>query len=447
MSDEVPAEEVYAPGVAIPALGPLNDAIPLWGPIHQLAWYACLASSMPPPAFYVGAALPIIAHEAARRGYVYADTGRGLERPRIQSVLVAPGAAGKSSAMRVPMDFYRDFLRETQGGHYRDPFVLTEGSIPGICEVLANRLDYHTGCTPTVLHLEEFSRILGQKDSVSEVLNQLFDGRDYERHLRGYQQDAKNGEKPPSKITAPALSGIFATTFAGLETTNTVMHREGGFFSRMLWFTGKSQDFTLDSVPAHYARTRALGLWTGWSAFLDASELTGRRKVLSIDPKCKPVFNEVVAELNALKRKDDEHPHVPFLMRLLERAQQIAMLYAFSRGDLVANEDDAQRAVALMRTCEGSIQLIRGRWTARSMDGWEQVQQCLAVIEKAGEEGIGRAALGRKLRWSKGQLDFALDTLLDQLSVRAILDTTTRGAVKHFQSTSHPVKVNIRKFD
>lgn len=435
---------VYTAGARIPALGDLNDAIQPWGPIHAFLWYACQANTLPPPAFYVGAVLPLIAHEAARRGFIFEPNGPEVERPRIQSVLIGPAASGKSSAMRLPRGFYKEVLEQTMGLAYVDPFVLFEGSIPGIVEVLAGRLDPAAGCTPVIMHLEEFSRILEQRDGLSEVFNQVFDGEDFARALRAYQNEARNGGKPPSKITAPAISGIFATTYAGLENTVTAMHREGGLATRMFWFVGEGGAFTLERPTTHSARTTALVVWTEWSRRM--SNLIFRDsqpKVLSLNPSCKPYFQQIADELNAIKMVNAEDPRVPYLWRLVERSQQIAMLYAFSRGEFVAQPGDAWRAVNLVRFCDESIQHIRGRWTARSEDTWEQAQQCLAIIERAGEKGITRDKLAHAMRGAQ-RLDFALATLR---AMEKLYEPRSRHPTRYFAKKWAPVIQSDKKPD
>lgn len=403
----------------IPALGELNTCVPQSGALWSLLWYAREASSLPPAPHTIGAALPVIAYEAARRGYALSVGGR-IERPKLQCALIAHSGFGKSTSMQVMQGFHREHLARVSGGEdrYVDPWVLAEGSIQGVTEQLAKHHDSRLGSTPGILFHEEFTRLLASRDAVAETLNQVFDGQTVTRHLRTYAKPEQNVAAEVRTITNPAVSAVFATTLAGIETVTTKLQASGGFYSRLLWFTGPPGQLS-DNTQADNARTWAHGVWHGWAAHLDALQVIGERKLLDLDPQSKRLLTEMRDEVNVALMKDPDDSTLGARIRGLANAARIAQLFAFSRGALLAHEDDVARAIRLVRCSIGWGEALAERWTAAQIGNSENANIYLAqsplltTIANAGEAGVHKGQLYRHLK-SKQQLDTALATLIDR---------------------------------
>lgn len=411
----------YRPGPLEGVSEEVQACCPSDGSLHAYVWWAAQTTHAP-PWWHVATGLAAIAHEAARHGYVI-----GAEqqmRPMLWVALLGPSAAGKSTAIGRAIDFYRSHLASTNA---RDPFVMAEGSIPGIFEKLTEGWDEDVGRTLGILHQEELSRLLDSKDTVAEMLMQLADGRDIERHKVSSRAAARQGQNAHDKLVNPTLSATVATTYSSLRRVTKAHHIEGGLYSRLLWFIAEPDPHRLQMLPTpRPAQFRAaLDEWRQWQGWILAEEVVGAPKVIDVPEQVHSILEDSLFEALKQKIRGDDRLNAT-RMRAVMQAYLIAGLFAFSQRRTTVLSDDMDQAVNLVERCTAGLERIDPEL------GGNEIMQLVNVgfraIQARGTAGLKRNELYAALKSSKGVVEQVLGTLIDEGSVREVtLKTGKRG--------------------
>jgi hypothetical protein len=401
-------EYASPPELELPAI--VKNSAPTSGLIHAYLWWVA-PTTHAPAQYHLGAILPVLAYEAARRGIFI---GERRKLPRIWTGLIGPSGAAKSTAHRRAIDFTRDWRRAHLGDLFTDPFFHLDGSMPGILAASATCYDKELDASIGIYETDEMSKILSQLDSVSETLCKIFDGNSVQRHLRQFQQAKAAGEKVNDELKNPAFSACFASTPSSLERVTQAYHMEGGLYSRVLWFRGavRPEDLMPREIHRDAERAQVLDIWEDWSRWLDAEQLTkgplARR--VAVPPHIQDMlsnhlfepFRDVLVEDNRVN---------PARFRGGTYGEEITGLYALSRGQWVADEDDAIAAINLVNSCLETIGVMDR--TVAVPENSRLREKVLQRLTAAGDAGLRRAQLYRGLNVDKEELDKAVKTLLD----------------------------------
>lgn len=415
----VPVLEPYQAGAAIPWVDlDVQACWPREGVIHAYMWYAT-GGTWFPPLYHLGAILPSVGYEAARRGYSYAP-GRTGRAPGLWTVLVGGTGSGKSAAVTMARRLTREWQELTRPANfYRDPYQQQEGTVQGLLYELQEEhwIDEYKR-TVAILDTDEASRWL--EGASPELYCQLWDGQTVTRKLRG-QQANPVGKKKFDTVRNPALSAVMATTHASLEPTLKPQHFTGGLFSRLLWIAPPVVRPWFKLPPENGAYTTALDQWTRWSAWLDAIEAGGGQKLLEVG---EPVEKFLKQSLYEVYTQTSDELTKAATTRCLTHAYMIAGLYAFSRGDMQIGHGDMAAAVALV---EHSMQALMDLRAITGREPLYKVQlRAREVIEAAGQ--MTKAQLYQALGVSKTTLDQVLAALEEANSiVRCAAHTGRRG--------------------
>ena len=141
--------------------------LPSSGPLHRyMAWARKTTDAE--PIFHLGSILPCWAHLVCSHGFVIDERQRLT--PRIWSFIVGVPASAKSTAIRRAVSVYGTVNLQTSRA---DPFVLAEGSVPGIFEALAERYDVNLDQSHGIVHRDEAARLLHTTDSVADMFCQI----------------------------------------------------------------------------------------------------------------------------------------------------------------------------------------------------------------------------------------------------------------------------------
>ena len=222
--------------------------------------------------------------------------------------LLGPSGHGKSTAVYRAVEFHREVLKRIDPDE-NDPYVEAEGSIPGIYAAITDRFDSETKQTAAVLYQDELSRTIDQKDTVAEMLCALADGRAKKRNLIGARQAEREGRDVGAELKNPVVSALFATTRSNLRRVAKPHHLEGGLFSRMLWFSGKTDPSRLKLHPSTQPTERgvAVSVWEEFASWCNARECTSSSKVVSIGSEVDQILRESLFEqLRTSMENDDD---------------------------------------------------------------------------------------------------------------------------------------------
>jgi hypothetical protein len=448
-----PPAVAYHPGSDLGQPEEVALSLPDTGVLHAYLWWASKTTDAS-MLYHLGAILPALAHEAARRGVYIASA---YERPpRIWTCLVGGSGSRKSTAVARSKDFVREFYTSILGGQYVDPYMQLAGSSAGMFHRISmTRWDDHRGHHRCILDADEFTAILGVKHSdINEFLIQLWNGDDrIERHTRELQKLLAEMSKAGNKFSGPndgstivrsAISAVFATTPISLAAVASNQHVSGGLFARILWIRAK---LTADQVvdwPEPYAaqmeRVIALDEWKKWCGAIDALEMLngGAPLVITfpyavrefiVENAVRP-FNEVVY--------DDNNKASGAASRVGEMVRTISGLYAFSRGALDVSEDDAKRAINLVRQCFSTFDTQ----VSRVVDVSPEQRLATGIenlIREAGEGGVCKSRILRTFNAQKRIVDPILETLEESEKIRRFVPQRSgpgrRGVVYTWAAT------------
>lgn len=413
---------MYREGV-IPDLDPnLAGCIPQSGPIHRhLAW--AVKTTDAEAVFHLGSILPCWAHLAASHGFVIDEDHRLT--PRLWSMLIGVPASAKSTAMKRAMGLYR---RVYEAQRNADPFVIAEGSIPGIFEALAERLDVDLGLSHGIIYRDEAARLLDNKDtSVSDMLCNIIDGEDVKRHLRSAR--AANREAPGSvkdTLIKPAFSGILTTTFSRLREVTKASYLEGGLYSRFLWFVGQphlpAQSLTYS--PHRLEEDAVAVAWADWNRWALGQAALGSPLVIKVPPECVELLRATLFANLERHGKSDNRLNAA-RKRGLTQAIQLAGLYALSQCRLHVLPEDMDAAINLVEFCLAGMERLD---PSLAVDEFMQsVDAAFHVIASAGAAGCNMARIYAAVRRSKTQVDAMLDTLQAEGSIRRMAVRTGKA--------------------
>lgn len=415
----------YREGI-IPNLDPLLAAcIPQSGPLHRhLAW--AVKTTDAEAVFHLGAILPCWAHTVAAHGFVIDEDHRYV--PRLWSMLIGVPASAKSTAMKRAMGLYKRFYASLRSDpRQADPFVIAEGSIPGIFEALAERHDPDLDLSHGVVYRDEAARLLDSKDtSVSDMLCNIIDGEDVKRHLRGAR--AANREAAGSvkdSLVHPAFSGLLTTTFSRLREVTKASFLEGGLYSRFLWFVGqpKLPEQSLTYSLHRDEEDEVYRSWTDWARWANGQQALGHPLVVRVPPDVVELLRSTLFESLQQHGKSDNRLNAA-RKRALTQAVQLAGLYALSQCRLFVAPEDMDAAINLV---EFSLSGLERLDPSLAVDPFMQgVDGLFHAIASAGEAGLPTAKVYAAVRKSKSIVEGMLDTLVAEGSVRRVAVSTGR---------------------
>ncbi len=406
----------YAPG-PIDGMAPeVNACVPQAGALHAYVWWATQTTDAP-AWWHVGTGLTLVAHEAARRGWSIGQDQTMV--PRVWAAILGPSAAGKSTAIQRGLKFYRAHLEAFR--NVRDPFVMAEGSIPGILEKLTEGWDQDVERTLGLLHQEEFSRLLDNRDAVAEMLMQLADGIEIERHKVSSRAAARQGMQAFDYLRAPAVSALLATTYASLRRVTRSHHLEGGLYSRLLWFVAEPDASRLLMLPSPHPEEKreALQVWREWARWFDGQEALGQR-IVDVPEEVHWILRDSLFETLKERMAEDDRMNAT-RRRAVTQAYLVAGLLALSQFRRVVTSDDMDCAVNLVEQCVAGIEKIGPEL------GTSELMQAAnvafrAVVQAGGE--LPRSAFYKALQAPKHVVDQVLATLLDEGSLREVVQKT-----------------------
>jgi len=240
----------------------------------------------------------------------------------------------------------------------------------------------------------------------------LADGRTIQRNLRELQKPAHGGRAAPvgqrlDRIYLPTTSGLFATTEPTLSAVFTEAMRHGGLFSRLWWIRPKWNPSELKMRELDYIaeRERALTAWVGWIAGMGLHE----SHMITWSPEAWTRLKDEFFTPNtqACSEGDDFNA---VRIRSVEKVQVLAGVFATMNGRLQVTVDDVGFAIAFGRVLLKQAALMQNLGSSELM---RLVARSQAYIRFAGNEGLTRRDLYRKLRRDKRTIELVLETLLD----------------------------------
>lgn len=404
---------------SIDALSPdLAACLPPSGPLHRyMAW--AIKTTDAEALFHLGSILPCWSHAVASRGFRIDEQHRIV--PKVWTFLVGVPASSKSTAMKRATTLYRSFVQATGT---IDPFVLAEGSVPGIFEALAERYDPTLDATPGIVYRDEAARLLDTKDSVADMLCNIIDGEDVKRHLRGAR--AANADKANSvkdTLVRPSFAGILTTTFSRLREVTKASYLEGGLYSRFLWFVGQPRlpNQSLEWDPHRAEEAQVLTAWEDWARWANGQQALGTPLVVKVSREVTELLRSTLfADLERHGATDNRLNAAR--KRGLTQAVQIAGLYALSQCRLFATPEDMDAAINLVELCLGGLERLD---PSLAVDEFMQVTDAaFHVVASAGPSGLPTSRLYASLRRSKNVVDAIVETLLAEGSIRRVKTAT-----------------------
>lgn len=396
----------------------LQACVPAAGPLRAYLDWAVKTTDAE-HLFHVGSILPCWAHEACVRGFRIDSQQRHV--PKLWTFLVGVSASSKSTAMKRATSLYRG---HTSKAGMLDPFLIAEGSVPGIFEAMAERFDVELDMTPGILYRDEAARLLDTTDSIADMLCNVIDGEDVKRHLRGARAaNAQAAGSVKDTLVRPAFSGLLTTTFSRLREVTKSSYLEGGLYSRFLWFAGSPRlpEQSL-FVDLHLAEAqRVAELWGDWAGWALAQQTLGRQLVVEVPRHVIELLRSTLfATLVQHGTRDDRLNATR--KRGLHQAIMVAALYALNDRRLEVVEEDMDRAINLIEFCLRGLERLDASLAVDDL--MVAADQAFHVIASAGPHGVARSRLYPALRKSKWWVDQIIDTLLAEGSVRTVARAT-----------------------
>lgn len=410
----------------------LELCVPASGPVRSYMEWA-IKTTDAEHLFHLGSLLPCVAHECVTAGF-RVDPERRF-RPTIWSFMIGLPACSKTTTQKRAHGFYRRYLATHLGHEPRDPFILAEGSIPGIFEELAEHYDPEVSFSHGVLVRDEAARLLDGKDagSTADFLCQLVDGDEtIKRHLRGARaENRKQAGSVKDTLKHPAFSGCFATTFDRIRDVTQPGFIEGGLYSRFLWFVGGP---TLPDpkmrIEMHDAeQRRVLEEWLEWGKWL-----LGMQALREPDERMITLDEDAWSLLQSTLFADWER-HAKTTSRLnatrkrgLTQATCVAALYALTQQRTSITYDDMVQGVNLVELSTHGLDMLDRTFVSRTQKSnpvTSVLDKAWHTIATAGVEGCTRNVLYRALLVDKATLDRTIETLTDEGSVASATDKPT----------------------
>ena len=406
-------DAAYRPGPIEGVSEEVQACFPTSGALHAYVWWATQTTHAP-SWWHVATGLTMIAHSAARNGYVLGSDQR--MKPSLWVALIGPSAAGKSTAINRAIDFYTDHLDAVKA---RDPFVMAEGSIPGIFERLTDGWDDEMGRTLGILYQDEFSRLLDRKDTVAEMIMQLVDGRTIERHKVSDRKAAAQGQKTHSTMRNPVLSAMFATTYSSLRRVTHGNHLDGGLYSRLLWFVADPDPSRLQMLPTPRPlhRRAALTEWREWEKWLITLDVNTTERAVEVPEEVYSILHDSLFETARQNLRVDDRLNGTRLRAVIQ-AYKTAALFAFSQGRLKVISEDMDAAVNLIEKCTAGLERVDPE--LGNSEIMQLVNVAFRAVQGRGTDGLGRSQLYPVLKSPKAMVEQVISTLLDEGSIREV---------------------------
>jgi hypothetical protein len=350
-------------------------------------------------------------NELAKRGF-YIDGGWPLN---VWVCLVGGSSSGKSTSLSMVQRFAAD-LRAASAAPDDEDWIQAEGSMSGLLAALAGRFDKVRGTTTALFYHQEFATLFSAREPISEMMCQIVDGTNYERHLREIQRRADRKER--ERIVSPVVSAIFCTTEDQLAEQFKAAHRTGGLYSRIVWVRG---EIALDNLRLPEAYVHGImppAYWAvqdEWKAWLAVLEFAGadQGRAIKFTPEALELFKMAVFEPLKVKMTEGDVWNAVRL-RFVDKTRVLATVLAAGRGSLLVHPEDVQRAIRLS-------DLLLEHATSLSTVGTDPIFRLAGRAERfvlaQGDEGATRRELYRALRVGKRELNEALETLIDREAV------------------------------
>jgi len=413
-------DPIYRPGPIDGVSVEERACIPQTGVLHAYVWWAAQTTHAP-PWWHVGAGLTAFASEAARCGY---ELGDGDDNKSCLWVsLVGPSAAGKTTSINRLTDFYTAYLEPLE---VAKPFIQAEGSLPGMFATLTDKYDHEADHTLGLLVQDELTRLLDTKQPITEMLMQIADGRQIERHLKKEQERRRAGQQAQDVLRNPKISALFATTHSNLRRVSKAHHADAGLYSRMLWFIGAPNPAALkllpDTCPAE--RRCALEQWRDWQQWQIAEYNISGNNRITFPAEVLAILEHSLFE-KARKGLESPDRLAAAKLRGITQAYKIAALFALSQKRTTVWSEDMDCAVNLVERCQGDYALHIDPEIGVS-ETMIMINRAFLAIRQKGQTGLPRTQLYKVLKAAKYQIDDVVATLLDEGSVEEV-KTQTRG--------------------
>jgi len=391
----------------------LFDAIPGGTPLEAYLEWACRQHGAP-PAYHVVCAIAAAIHELARRGFRL-GTGAPMS---MWFALIGDSATGKSTAIDMVDDFIHEVWREASCTPTVDPWVEANGSIAGLLSSVNEHFDASRGTTVCMLYEHEFSSLFNTREAIAEFLCNLADGRTIQRNLRELQKAPRAGGGRLDRVYLPCTSGLFATTEPALAAVFTDAMRHGGLFSRVWWVRPAfdSTNFRMRAVDHTAERQDAITAWTGWLVGLGLHETF----TIQFEPEAWEYLEQRMFRPHAEACTEDDDLN-PTRIRSVEKAQVIAALFATMQGRCVISVADVELARKFMGIMVTHTRAMQGIGSGTLM---RAITKAELFVRNAGNDGVSKRDMYKKLHTDKRTMDLVLETLLDRGSV--LEDKATR---------------------
>lgn len=397
----------------------VSASIPSTGPLASYMRWA-IKTTDAEHLFHLGAVLPCLSDFATSMGFVI-DPER-LLRPVLWTFLVGVSASSKTTAMKRAQTHYQRVRSTMLNGQEVRPFIFAEGSIPGLFEALAARFDPESGLSTGIVDRDEAARLLESRDAtVADMLCQIIDGEEVERHLRSLKAERRAGGTVHDRLIQPAFSGRLATTFARIREVTQASYLEGGLYSRMMWFVGSEfhPHPRLEINTHRQEADRVLGEWVDWGRWMLVSQLgPAEERVVGVSEAAVDWLRETLFDDFVRASRTDSRLNAT-RKRALTQAVIVAGLYALSQQRLRIELDDMERAVNLCTFCLECLSGLEG-----SLAVSEQVsaaEKVYTVIQQAGPNGARKSELYRT-RLDKREIDAAVEHLIDAGRVEQVTE-------------------------
>lgn len=368
--------------------------------------------------FHLGAVLPCLSDFATSMGF-RVDPER-MMHPVLWTFLVGVSASSKTTAMKRAQTHYQRVRSTMLNGQEVRPFVFAEGSIPGLFEALAGRFDHDSGLSTGIVDRDEAARLLDSRDgTVADMLCQIIDGEEVERHLRSLKAERRAGGTVHDRLIQPAFSGRFATTFARIREVTQASYLEGGLYSRMLWFVGSEfhPHPRLEINTYRQEADRVLSEWVDWGRWMLAAQLgPAEERVVGVSEAAVDCLRTTLFEDFVAASRTDSRLNAT-RKRALTQAVIVAGLYALTQQRMRIELDDMAQAVNLCTFCLEGLAGLEG-----SLAVSEQVsaaEKVFTVIQQAGVNGARKSELYRT-RLDKREIDAAVEHLIDAGRIESV---------------------------
>lgn len=388
---------------------------PTEGPLWAFMEYASALTDTP-PIMHLASLLPVFGFEACRRGLTIPEFGP----PRAWIGLVAPSGVSKTSTV----NRVRDLMGEVYNAHVaglQSPWQSLNGSLPGVLHALSERERFHNRTCAILTH-PEFTAVL-RRDDAADALNEIYDGKDVERHTRYLQKAADKGEGQEAIVKAPTMQALVTTTPTAFRRVLRPETVEGGLFYRFMWVHETLRFDDLQPRPTENPAVRqwVLDWFTHWFRTMEGHRARGLAAAVRFELDAAMYLEQTLFE-RVKPMMVSKTYQAGIARRLIPHAWHIATIYAVSRahvttsgsvGQVTVTLDDTQRAAAFALRILDFTMEVGDRVTVPMMELDAKQTRLMEAITAAGTEGLPRKAAFRLLNNNVTAKE--LDTILEPL--------------------------------